>query len=265
VDGVGGSKTLLRWLLAQGALIRSSRLRQRLAELAYSSRHSVVSELAGTIAHEINQPLGAIAINTETLETLLQSPAPDLTELRELAADIRRDTQRAAGVIRHLRDYLERSTVELRDVDLAEPVRDAIHFLSALAVARNGSISSSIAPIPLPVKANVVQLHHAIMNLIVNAMDAMSDLPVNQRKVLITTERMDNSARVSVFDRGLGVPPDKLKEIFSPFFSTKERMGMGLSIARTIIEAHGGRIWAENVHAGGAVFCIRLPLATFPN
>jgi signal transduction histidine kinase len=235
-----------------------------LAELAHFGRHSVVGELVASIAHEINQPLGAIITNSETLEVLLQSPAHDLTEMREIAADIRSDSYRAADVIQHLQNFLKRSTFELRNVDLAEPVQDTIHFLSALAV--NANINCSIAPIPLPVKANVVQLHQAIMSLISNAMDAMSDLSVDQRKVLVATERTDNSAKVSVFDKGPGIPPDKLKEIFAPFFSTKkERMGMGLSIARTIIEAHGGQIWAENVPAAGAAFHIRLPLATFPD
>jgi C4-dicarboxylate-specific signal transduction histidine kinase len=243
--------------------IAEVQLRQRLAELAHSSRYSVVGELAASIAHEINQPLGAILANTETLELLLQSPAPDVTELREIAADIRRDSQRAADVIRDLRNFLEKSTVELREVDLSEPVRDAIHFYSALAVPRNTSISSSIAPTPLPVKGNTIQLHQVMMSLIVNAMDAVSDLPVEQRKVLVTTERADNSAKVSVFDSGPGIPPDKLQEIFSPFFSTKGRMGMALPVARTIVKAHGGRIWAENALHGGAVFHVRLPLSAF--
>jgi signal transduction histidine kinase len=244
--------------------IAEVRLRERLAELAHSSRRSMVGELAATIAHEINQPLAAILTNSETLAVMLQSPAPDLKELREIAADIGRDSQRAAEVIQDIRNFMKRSTLELRDVDVAESVRDTIHFLLALAV--NANISSSIAPIPLPVKANVVQLHQAIMSLIVNAMDAMSDLPIDQRKVMVATERMDNSAKVSVFDRGPGVPPDKLKEIFAPFFSTKkDGMGMGLSIARTIVEAHGGQIWVENSPIGGAAFHITLPLATFPD
>jgi C4-dicarboxylate-specific signal transduction histidine kinase len=242
--------------------IADARLRKRLAELTHFGRHSVVGQLVASIGHEINQPLGAIVTNCETLEVLLQSPAPDLAELREIAADILRDGQRAAAIIQNLRTFEKRSTFELVNVDLAEPVQDTIDFLSALAVGAN--ISSSMAPIPLPVKANVVQLHQAIMNLVTNAMDAMSDASADQRMVFIATERMGNSARVSVFDRGPGIPPDKLKEIFSPFFSTKNgRIGMGLSVARTIVDAHGGQLWADNVPTGGAVFHIALPLATF--
>ena len=107
------------------------RLRQRLAELAHTSRHSVLTELAATIAHEINQPLGAILINSETLEMVLQSPSPDLIELREISAEIRHDIQRAADVIQHLRNLLKKSTLEFRDVDLNEPVRDAINFFAS--------------------------------------------------------------------------------------------------------------------------------------
>jgi len=247
--------------MVRGAQIADVEVRKRLAELAHFIRHSVCGELVASIAHEINQPLGAIVTNSETLKIMLQSPAPDLAEVREIVVDILRDGQRAADVIRHLRNFEKRSTFELKNVDLAEPVRDTIHFLSPLAV--NANISSSIAPIPLPVKADVVQLHQAIMSLVANAMDAMSDSTVEQPMVFVATGRMDNSAKVSVFDRGPGIPPDKLREIFTPFFSTKKgRIGMGLSIARTIIKAHGGQIWAENVPTGGAALHISLPLAT---
>jgi signal transduction histidine kinase len=236
-------------------------VRKRLAELAHFSRNSAIAELVASIGHEINQPLGAIAANSETLELLLRSPAPDLAELRKIASDILRDSQRAAEIIRHLRTLERRSAFKLSEVDLAEPVQDAVHFLSTLAV--NANISSSIAPTPLPVKADVVQLHQAIMSLITNAMDAMSGVPTDQAMVFVLTRRIDNCAILSVFDRGPGVPPDKLAEIFKPFFSTKEsRMGMGLSIAKTVAEGHGGQIWAENDPKGGAAFHISLPLST---
>jgi len=154
-------------ILMQGALISGLlhqhrrrqfvevQLRQRLVELAHSNRYSLAGELAANIAHEINQPLSAILANSETLEAMLQSPTPDLSELKEIAADIRRDDQRAADVIRELRSLLKRYPPELKDIDLNEPVREAVHFLSTLAVARNTELNSSVAPTPLPVKGNL--------------------------------------------------------------------------------------------------------------
>jgi signal transduction histidine kinase len=236
-------------------------LRQRMTELAHSNRYSLAGELAAVIAHEINQPLGAILTNSETLEEMLQSPTLDLSELREIAADIRRDDQRASEVILHLRSLLKKYPLELKDMDLNEPVRDAIHFLSTLAVERKIDLNSSIAPTPLPVKGILVQLQQVILILVLNAMDAMTDLP-GDHKLAVATGLAGNFAEASVSDTGPGVPPDKLKEVFDPFFSTKEQgMGMGLSIARTIIEVHDGQIWAENKTGGGAVFRFRLPLS----
>ena len=139
-------------------------------------------------------------------------------------------------------------------------------FIFSQPVARNTELNSSVAPKPLPIKGNLVQLQQVILILVLNAMDAMSDLPDDKRKLVIATGSAGNLAEASVSDTGPGVSPDKLEEIFAPFFSTKPQgMGMGLSIARTIIDAHGGRIYAENVPSGGAVFHIRLPLVTPPN
>jgi Signal transduction histidine kinase regulating C4-dicarboxylate transport system len=155
---------VLAIVLAQAALISGLfherrrrqfaevQVRQRLAELARANRYSLAGELAATISHEINQPLGAILTNSETMEAMLQSPVPNLSELKEIAADIRRDDQRAADVIRHLRNLLKRSSVELTKLDFNEPVRDAIHFFSTLAVGQNAEVISSIAPTPLPIK-----------------------------------------------------------------------------------------------------------------
>jgi len=264
-------------MLLQGALIsgllyeRRRRLhaevqsRQRSAELAHINRFSMAGELTATIAHEINQPLGAILTNVETAELMVKSPAPDLQEIGEVLADIRRDDERASDVIGRLRSLLKKAPFELKHIDLNEVVRETVRFLSALAIAREVDLTSFIAPTPLPIKGDLIQLQQVILNLIVNAMDAMSGMPSAERRITVSTVRDGNSADLSVSDVGPGIPVEKLKEVFEPFFTTKAQgMGLGLSIARTIVEAHGGQLSAENQAGRGAAFRIRLPLAAPP-
>ncbi len=235
---------------------------RRSAELAHFNRYSTAGELTASIAHELNQPLGAILTNAETLQLMLKSPAPDLNEIGEIVDDIRRDDQRASDVILRLRNMLKKAPSKVTDADLNEIVRDTMLVLSPFATARKFDLKSSIFPEPLPIKGDQVQVQQVLVNLIVNAADAMSDVPRTERTVTISTARDDNFAEVSVLDAGPGIGRDKLKEVFEPFFSTKSQgMGMGLSIARTIVEAHNGLIWAENKTGGGAVFRFRLPLS----
>jgi signal transduction histidine kinase len=235
--------------------------RQRMSELARVNRFSTAGELTASIAHEINQPLGAIQTNAETMELMLRCPSPDLEDIKEIAADIRRDQERASEVIRRLRSMLRKAPFESSDIDLNELVRETEEFLSALAVARQVELSNALDLTPLPIKADRVQLQQVILNLIVNAMDAMSDMPKVERKITIRTARINGHAEVCISDAGPGIPPDKVQQVFEPFFTTKAQgMGIGLSIARTIVEAHDGRIWADNQATGGAVFHIELPL-----
>jgi signal transduction histidine kinase len=236
---------------------------QRMSELARVNRFSTAGELTASIAHEINQPLGAIQSNAESMELALNSPSPDIDEIKEIAADIRRDQGRASEVIRRLRSMLRKAPFELSDIDLNDLVRETEEFLSALATGRQVELSNSIATMPLPIRADRIQLQQVILNLIVNGMDAMSDMPKAERKIAVRTTRINGFAELSISDAGPGIPSDKLKDVFEPFFSTKAQgMGIGLSIARTIVEAHDGRIWAENQATGGAAFHIRLPLAS---
>jgi signal transduction histidine kinase len=236
--------------------------RQRMAELAHVNRYSISGELTASVAHELNQPLGNILTNAETAELMLNSIAPDLNELREIVADIRRDDERASEVIQRFRSLLKKAPFELGNIDLNQIVRETIEFLSALAVAREVDLDSVIFPASLPIRGDRIQLQQVILNLVVNAMDATSDMPSGERKITIWTNGIGDFAEVSVSDAGPGIPPDKLKEVFEPFFTTKPQgMGMGLSIARTIVEAHNGRIWAENEARSGAVFRMQLPLA----
>jgi signal transduction histidine kinase len=237
--------------------------RQRSAELAHINRFSMAGELTATIAHEINQPLGAILTNVETAELMVKSPAPDLREIGEILADIRRDDERAGEVISRLRSLLKKAPFELKPIDLNDIVRETVQFLSTWAIAREVELTRFIVPIELPIKGDLIQLQQVIVNLIVNAMDAMSGMPSAERRITISTERDGNSACLSVSDAGPGIPAAQLKEVFEPFFTTKPQgMGMGLSIARTIVEAHGGHISAENREGRGAMFRITLPLAT---
>jgi C4-dicarboxylate-specific signal transduction histidine kinase len=177
--------------------------RQRMSELARVMRFSTAGELTASIAHEINQPLGAIQTNTETMEAILKSPSPDLDEIKEIATDIRHDQERASEVIRRLRSLLTKAPFELGDADLNEIVRETVEILSALAVARQVDLRVSIAPVPLPIRGDRVQLQQVILNLIVNAMDAMSDMPTAKRKIGVGTARNEDLAELSVLDTAL--------------------------------------------------------------
>ena len=235
--------------------------RQRMTELAHVNRFSTAGELTASIAHEINQPLGSILMNAESADAILQSSSPDIAELKDIVKDILQDDRRASEVIRRMRSLLTKAPFELKSLDLNDVAREAVEFLSTLAVARRVEVMSLITPNALPILGDRIQLQQVILNLVVNGVDAMTDTPTENRTVSIRTSRVENFAQLSVSDRGPGIPEDKLKEIFDPFFTSKaEGMGMGLSIARTIIEAHHGLIWAKNRDHGGASFRIKLPL-----
>jgi signal transduction histidine kinase/predicted RNA-binding Zn ribbon-like protein len=235
--------------------------RQRMAELAHVNRFSTAGELTASIAHEINQPLGSILTNAETAKEILKSPRPDIAELNEIVDDILQDDRRAGEVIRRMRSLLKKTPFEVKNIDLNDLVRETVLFLSALAIAQKFELVSVTIPDVLPILGDRIQLQQVILNLVVNGIDAMRDTPSENRAISIRTSRVENFAELSVSDRGPGIPEDKLKEVFEPFFTSKaEGMGMGLSIARTIVEAHHGLIWAKNRDHGGASFRIRLPL-----
>jgi signal transduction histidine kinase len=234
--------------------------RRRMAELARVMRFSTAGELTASIAHEINQPLGSILTNAETADAILQSSTPDIAELKEIVKDILRDDRRASEVIRRMRSLLKKAPFELKSLDLNEVARETVEFLATLP--RKVELVSVITPDALPILGDRIQLQQVVLNLVVNGIDAMRGTPSENRIISIRTSRVENLAELSVSDRGHGIPQEKLKRVFEPFFTSKaEGMGMGLSIARTIVEAHNGRIWAENQIGGGAVFRVSLPLA----
>jgi signal transduction histidine kinase len=261
-------------ILVQGALIfgllherRRRRIaevesRQRLAELAHLNRYSAAGELTTSIAHELNQPLGSILTNAETAELMLKGASPNLDEVREILADIRRDDQRASEVIRRLRSVLKKTPFEKRDIDLNGTIREAIGFVTAVAQGRDIALKCATTSADLRIKADPVQLQQVVLNLIINAMDAISEAEVKVREVSVTTDLSGASAEIRVSDTGPGMAVGDLKNVFDPFFTTKPQgMGIGLAIVRTIVEAHQGQISAENRLSGGALFTIRLPIA----
>jgi signal transduction histidine kinase len=236
--------------------------RHRMTELAHANRQATAGELSSSIAHELNQPLGAILTNAETAELILDSPSPDLSEVKEILVDIRRDDLRASEVIHRMRSLLRRTPFETRDIDLNDTMREVFELLSAQASARNIALDLQPSPGALHVKGDPVQLQQVILNLIVNSMDAMAAMPDHRTVVGRTEVNGRSSAVISISDSGPGIPPNRLNEVFDPFFTTKKQgMGIGLSIARTIVQAHKGRIWAENQTGGGAVFHLSLPLS----
>ena len=237
--------------------------RQRLAELAHLNRQTTAGELSASIAHELNQPLGAILSNTETVELMIKSATPNMDEIQTILGDIKKADQRATDVIQRLRRLLSKAQVEAQNVDLNGIVAEVVNILADLAVTHRVAVNAVLAPGPLNVNGDRVQLEQVILNLVANAIDAFGETSNENRRITVRTGLRDEAtAELSVSDTGPGVRADALKQIFEPFFTTKkDGMGMGLAISRTIVEAHGGRLWAENKGGGGAIFRLTLPVS----
>jgi len=232
-------------------------------ELAHAGRVSMMGQLASSLAHEINQPLGAILRNAEAAELFMQDKSPDLDEVRAILADIRKDDQRAGNVIDRMRGMLKRRSLDKRPVDVGELVREVAALVRSDAAARHITLELTVAEHLPAVLGDPVHLQQVLLNLIVNGMDALNGATRGDRRVWVTAA-LDGPkiVEIAVRDSGPGIPADQLTHIFDPFFTTKpEGMGMGLPISRSIIEAHNGRLWAENRTGEGASFRFTLPIA----
>ena len=238
----------------------TQRLRQ---EIAHAGRVSMMGQLAASLAHEINQPLGAILRNAEAAELYLQQAPPDLDEIGAILADIRSDDERAGKVIDRMRGLLKRQTLDRRRLALGEIVAEVAALVRVDAATRQVKVDLEVPDDLPPVQGDRVHLQQVLLNLILNGMDALNGAAADNRRVRVAVRRDGGQAvEIAVSDAGPGIPAEALAHVFDPFFTTKPNgMGMGLAISRTIIEAHGGRIWAENTHGGGAAFRFTLPIA----
>ena len=237
------------------------RLRQLEADLAHMNRVSMMGELAASIAHEVNQPLSGIVSNGSACLRFLAGDAFNVEEAREAARDIVRDGKRAGEIIARIRALTKRAATPRERLDLNESIPEVLALVGAEAKRKGVGIRTQFADDLSLVSADRVQLQQVLLNLIMNAMEAMSSVDERPRDLAITTRNIDtNQVQVTVEDSGVGLDPNTIARIFDPFYTTKPGgMGMGLSISRSILQAHGGRLWAAVNNGPGTTFSFTLP------
>ena len=229
-------------------------------ELAHFTRVSTMGALAASLAHELNQPLTGILTNAQAARRFLGASPPVLGELDDILSDIVEDDRRASDVIQRLRELLRKGEPKLSSLDLNVLIRDVVRLLGSDAIIRNVSIALELAPGLPVVSGDRVQLQQVILNLLVNAMDAVAEVSAADRRVTVRTRSETQGIQVSVEDLGTGLRDDAADKVFEPFYTTKPTgMGMGLTISKSIVEAHGGLIWALNNRMRGATFHVTLP------
>ncbi len=231
-------------------------------EMAHLDRVASLVALTTSLAHELNQPLTAILANAQAAQVMLNKDAEPMSELRDALADIVDDDRRAGDIIHRMRRLLKKGDVAREIVDLNVLSRDAIRLVSPRAARQRLTIESALCADPVLVVGDGVQLQQVIVNLLLNAIDASAERNDGARRIVIETSTDQDGGRLAVHDSGPGVDPAQLPHLFHPFFTTKkEGLGMGLSISRTIVEAHRGKIWAERGETGAT---FRLAFAERP-
>jgi two-component system, LuxR family, sensor kinase FixL len=232
-------------------------------EMAHLSRVAMLGELSGSIAHELNLPLSAILSNAQAAQRVLANGAIDLIELREILNDIITEDKRAGEVIRRLRLWLKKGEVKQHSLCINEVIQDVLKLVHSDLINQKVVVDCELARSLPTITGDPVQLQQVLLNLVVNACDAMTDCNTSERRLLIRTgtENGSGAVVVSVTDRGGSIPAEKMKQIFEPFFSTKAKgMGLGLSVCHSIIAAHRGQLWATNNADCGATFHFSLPI-----
>jgi C4-dicarboxylate-specific signal transduction histidine kinase len=235
--------------------------REMQMQIEHANRMATMGQLTASIVHEVSQPLGATILNAQAALRWLDSDQPNLMEAREALSRIVREATRASAVVRQIRNLSKKAPAREDRVDLNSAIRDVMEMTRTEVVENGVSVETELADgLPL-VQGNRVELQQVMLNLIVNAVEAMKGVGRGSRELRIkTTASEDNEVLVSVRDTGPGLPPTSLKNLFKAFHTTKpDGLGLGLSICRAIVEAHGGRVWAKANARRGAVFEFALP------
>jgi signal transduction histidine kinase len=232
------------------------------AQLTHISRLAVLGELTASIAHEVNQPLTSIGLNAKTIETLLDAHQAEMQDVREALADIRSASARAGDVVSHLRSLIRRRELTIENLNINEIIRDVLEIVRFDLSRYNITVQTQLAAVRT-ISGDAIHIQQVLLNLIFNAVDGMKDMRVGDRVVkLMSSDTSDGKVCVSVLDSGPGIPVEAAGRLFEAFYTTKkDGMGLGLPIARTIVEAHGGSIHAANNCRQGARLYFFLPVA----
>jgi PAS domain S-box-containing protein len=237
---------------------------QQRQELAHLTRVSILGALSGALAHELNQPLTAILANAEAATYILSQDPVDMEEIRQILQDIIHDDKRAGDVIKHLRALLKKDESLMRTISVNELVAEVLALAHSDLILKDVAVSRQLGYELPAIHGDPIQLQQVLLNLIINACEAMSGKPTADRLLSVeTTSNGNGEIRVSISDTGEGLSPTVSEKLFDPFYTTKTLgLGLGLPICRSIITAHGGRLWAETTARQGAVFHVELPIQT---
>jgi signal transduction histidine kinase len=232
-------------------------------ELAHANRVATMGQLTASIAHEVNQPIAATKVNAQAALRWLNRDAPDLEEVRQLLARMANDSDRAGNVVSRIRDLVKKAPPQMEPLHMNEAISEVIELTRGEAAKSGVSVQTQFAESLPPVRADRTQLQQVILNLILNAVQAMNESGLALRELQIGTEANgSDGVLISIRDSGPGIRQENLDRLFDPFYTTKQAgMGMGLAICRSIVEGHGGRIWATANVPQGAAFHFTLPVA----